>query len=102
MQDYGIGGCTKLTTCDLGPVASIAANGFNGDTMMKRLILRRSDSVTALTNINAFTNTPFASGKAGGILCVPSSLISAYQAATNWSTILGYSTNSIVSIEEVE
>ena len=55
-----------------------------------------------LVNINAFTNTPFASGKAGGTLYVPSALVSEYQAATNWSTILGYSTNSIAAIEGSE
>ena len=102
MWNYGIGGCTNLTTCDLGPVASIAANGFNGNTAMNRLTLRKSDSITTLANTSAFTNTPFASGNTGGVLCVPSSLISAYQAATNWSTILGYDNNSIIAIEEVE
>lgn len=71
---------------------------FQSSTNFNTLILRKSD-VVELGNINNFQNTPFASGKAGGTLYVPQSLISSYQSATNWSTILGYSTNSIAAIE---
>lgn len=79
--------------------AGIRSNSFNGATAMNVLILRKTSSIVPLGNINAFTNTPFASGKAGGTLYVPSSLISSYQSATNWSTILGYANNSIQAIE---
>lgn len=98
-RNYGASGCTKLTAVDLGKPTDIYGNAFNGDTALNTLIIRRTSSVCALNNINAFTNTPFASGKAGGTLYVPSALFASYQSATNWSTILGYTNNQIKSIE---
>lgn len=66
---------------------------------LKKIILRNSNAVVTLNNINDLNVTPFASGGAGGTLYVPSALIASYQSATNWSTILEYSTNSIEAIE---
>lgn len=94
-----LSGNTGLTKCDFGPVKTIAGGCFNGDSKLTVLILRRPSAITTLASINAFSNTPFASGKAGGTLYVPSALISNYQSATNWSTILGYANNSIQPIE---
>lgn len=62
------------------------------------LVLRKS-ALTSLANIDAFTDTPFANGGSGGTLYVPNDLISTYQSATNWSTILAYTNNQIKSIE---
>ena len=89
-----------FTALDLGESFGgfITGNCLNGCTKLNTLIIR-NPSVASLPNINVFTNTPFASGKAGGTLYVPNSLISGYQSATNWSTILGYANNSIKSIE---
>lgn len=98
MGTYAFSGITTLTAVDIGSLGQIKANTFNGDTAMNVLVLR-GNSVTALANISALTNTPFASGKSGGTLYVPQSLISSYQSASNWSTILGYANNSIQSIE---
>lgn len=92
-------GMTYLTTLDILGAASAQGQAFNGSTALKTLIVRRTSDIMALGNINAFNNTPFASGKAGGTLYVPSALISSYQSATNWSTILGYPNNSIQAIE---
>ena len=102
-NSYLLGGCTNLEAVDLAEKSRsnyypLAANAFNGCTKMATLVLRPT-AVKSLGNISAFTNTPFASGKSGGTLYVPSALISSYQSASNWSTILGYSTNSIKSIE---
>lgn len=88
----------KGTKIDLSKLATFGANLFNNSNNMNVLVVRNSTRVT-LGNINAFQNTPFASGKAGGTLYVPSTLISEYQTATNWSTILGYTNNNIVAIE---
>lgn len=88
----------NLTAVDLGAVASLPTNTLRENANMNVVILRGS-SVTTLANINAFANTPFASGKSGGTLYVPNSLKSQYQSATNWVTILGYTNNSIQSIE---
>lgn len=95
----GFQNCTSLVSVDLGYPDRTSQNTFNGCTSLTNLIIRRTSSVCALTNINAFTNTPFASGGTGGTLYVPQSLISSYQSASNWSTILGYANNQILPIE---
>lgn len=92
-------GCSSLQYLDLMIEGMLQNNGFYGCTNLTVLILRRPDAVCGLPNINWFTNTPFASGGNGGTLYVPSSLISSYQSANNWSTILGYANNSITAIE---
>ena len=96
-------GCTNLQQVDYGRLVGsegINMQNFYNCGKLKTVILRNnSSSVTNLLNVNAFQNTPFASGGTGGILYVPSALISSYQSATNWSTILGYENNQILSIE---
>lgn len=101
----GCNGCTSLFAFDMEgrkKSANINTSMFNNCSNFKILVIRTTEGVMPLGNINAFNGTPFASGKAGGTLYVPSALISSYQAATNWSTILGYSTNSIAAIEGSE
>ena len=102
-------GCISLQAVDVGAKATgalTAANNlihgssaFSGCTVLNKLIIRQTNRIMALNNINAFNNTPFADGKAGGTLYVPQALIASYEAATNWSTILGYANNSIAAIE---
>lgn len=96
-------GCTKLNAVDLGgtPPADEGLNGastFMNSSILSVLVLR-SATVIPLANINTFSGTPFASDKSGGTLYVPQALIASYQAATNWSTILGYANNQILPIE---
>ena len=96
-------GCSKLKAVDFGgsPTTSqgfLRTNAFDGATVFKTLVLR-GNTVWPLSNINNFANSPFASGKSGGTLYVPQALIADYQAATNWSTILGYANNQILPIE---
>ena len=74
-------------------------NFFNGDAALHTVIIRTKNRVGGLGNINTFSGTRFASGGAGGTLYVPSALISSYQSATNWATILGYTNNQILPIE---
>lgn len=88
-----------LTCIDIGNLSSIPANTMRDNANLDTLVLRRSSGITALANITAFTDTPFASGGTGGTLYVPQSLKSQYEQATNWSVILGYANNSIVAIE---
>ena len=90
--------CTSLKVVDFGAMGYLNDSNFNGDTILEKLIIR-TPSVCTLNNINNFANTPFASGGTGGTLYVPQALISSYQSATNWSTILGYANNQILSIE---
>lgn len=78
---------------------SIGANAFYQCNSFSTFIIRGS-AVMPLSNTSAFTSANrWKSGGAGGTLYVPSALISSYQSATNWSTILGYTNNSIQAIE---
>lgn len=90
---------TGINTIDFSNqlTASFSNNYFRYSNLTN-LILRNS-SVVPLVATGAFNNTPFASGGTGGTLYVPSSLISSYTSANNWSTILGYENNQILPIE---
>lgn len=99
MGTYAFGGCKKLELVDCGWVQNVSSTAFNGDTVLTTVILRRTDTITTLSGTGAFANTPFKSGGTGGTLYVPQDLISSYESATNWSTILGYANNSIQAIE---
>jgi len=98
---YALAGCSKLAFADLGKCSQIQANAFNGCTTLDTIVLRRT-SVCTLQNVSAFSNTPFKSGGTGGTIYVPSSLISSYQTASNWSTINGYGTITWAAIEGSE
>lgn len=91
--------CTSLVSVDLGNPDRTNSNTFNGCTSLTNLIIRRTSSVCALSNVNAFTNTPFASGGTGGTVYVPQALISSYQTASNWSTLYNAGTCNFVAIE---
>ena len=102
---YFISANPNLTAFDIGSASinmgnyNVSANAFNGDSNLSIFVIRCTNRVYSLANVSAFTNTPFANGKAGGTLYVPNSLIASYQSATNWVTILGYANNQIKSIE---
>lgn len=98
---YCGGDCPSLTFADLGNCTQIQANAFKNASSLDTLILRRP-SVCALQNISAFSGTPFASGGSGGTIYAPSSLISSYQSASNWSTVHGYGTITWKAIEGSE
>lgn len=89
----------KGTVIDLGKGDYyIGAYTFNNCTNLTNIILRK-ETIPGLDNVNAVVNTPFKSGGTGGTLYVPQALISSYQSANNWSTILGYANNQILPIE---
>jgi len=100
----GFSGCSILQAIDVYTVYSIKSKAFQNCPVFGTLIIRNRSGhsghpIASLAAIDAFSGTPFASGGAGGTLYVPSADISAYQAATNWSTILGYENNQILPIE---
>lgn len=88
-----------VSNTSLGRDNNMGQNWFYSCTNFKTLIIGYTNRIVSLGNINNFNNTPFASGGTGGTLYVPSAMISSYQAATNWSTILGYANNQILPIE---
>lgn len=90
---------SHLTAVDLGSsYSAIARTTFNNDAALNTLVLRSLTMVT-LDNVNAFGGTPYTSGGSGGSIYVPGALISAYQAAANWSTLDGYGTVTWKAIE---
>ena len=95
------GHCGNVRVFDLYRTAGggIAGYMFKRCYNMDTLIIRNQDIVGLNQTTNVFDYTPFASGGTGGTLYVPSALISSYQSATNWSTILGYANNQILPIE---
>lgn len=102
--NYMIAGCPNLLAADLA-ASKLETNMFNGDSSLNTIILRNT-SVVTLGNVNAFTNTPFKSGGAGGTIYIPKSLYDQlgtgtndYKAASNWSTINGYGTITWAKIE---
>lgn len=95
--------CSALTKVDLSSsnistTGAINSKAFYGCGNLKTLILRKS-TIFTLGNVDAFSRTPFASGGSGGTIYVPSSLISSYQSASNWSTVNGYGTITWQAIE---
>lgn len=107
-QSTFAGNCCKnmslLEGIDCYAISQIRASAFPGCAKLDTLVIRHKagageDAIASLGDTNAFDGTPFASNGAGGTLYVPQSQISEYEAATNWSTILGYANNQIKSIE---
>lgn len=79
--------CTQLQILDAGLITAIQSNAFLNCIKLQTLILRKT-SVVTLNNFNAFTSTPFSGyNNLSGVVYVPSSLISEYQSASNWSTL---------------
>lgn len=76
--------CTSLKHADFGKVSSIAAQSFNACSALTELILRKTDVLCTLSNVNAINNSPI--GKGTGYIYVPAALIEDYKVATNWST----------------
>lgn len=93
--------CTRLVTLDLGHVSgSITGASLQGCSSLVSLILRGS-SVLSLGNVNVFNSTKYAtSGSGGAYVYVPSSLISSYQSATNWTTLYAAHSDMFRALED--
>lgn len=93
--------CSKLEKFDLLNTVAFQSMTFYKCTKLTTLILR-GDGVCPLQSINAFANTPFASGGTGGTVYVHQEFITEYQNATNWSTLYAGGTCNFVAIEGSE
>ena len=91
--------CNALNSLDLRVATSIGQNAFKNCTVLNTLILR-STTVCSLAMASVLDGTPFASGKAGGTLLVPSALIESYKTAYGWTTIYGYGHNRFLALED--
>ena len=76
-------GCSALTYVDLPICKRIDSKGFYNCTALETLILRKSDDICTLANVNAFTGTKISSGD--GYIYVPAAFVDSYKSATNWS-----------------
>lgn len=91
--------CTKLEFADLGNCSQINTVAFQNCNKLQTLVLRNS-SVCTIQHVNALVNTPIRGYSSGsGTVYVPSSLISSYQTANNWSTIYGEGHCTFTAIE---
>lgn len=96
---------TRLTLADLtydgtGSNQGLDADAAYGSHKLATIIIRGT-AVLPLKNVSALTtNNAWKNGGTGGTLYVPRSLKSTYESASNWSTVLGYSNNQILAIED--
>ena len=78
---------------------NISGYAFQNCSNLKDLICSNPNEIVKLSNINALSGTPFASGGSGGTVWAPADRIADYQAHTNWAVILGYPNNQIKPLE---
>lgn len=100
--NYAFAGCSNLELLDIGYANGFGSNQLQNDYKLQTIITRKT-SVIPLSNVNAFTNTPFRgyNNLTGTIYC-PRDLITQYQQATNWSTLYDAGTCTFEAIEGSE
>lgn len=76
--------CTSLTYVDLPKCASFGTYTFYDCSNLKTLILRKTDKICTMSNVNVLTNTAIAAGN--GYIYVPSALYDSYASGSNWVT----------------
>lgn len=76
--------CTGLKKADLGSVKSTSSTAFQVCSSLETVILRKSDAIVPLANVNIFASSGVEAGT--GYVYVPRALVNTYKAATNWST----------------
>lgn len=93
LPNYGLAYCYSLGTVSLGNCSYIGNYAFYYCYRLSQIYLLKN-SVCSLSNISAFYSTPFMgySNNFSGtpVIYVPSSLVSAYKTATNWSYFSNY------------
>lgn len=81
ISSYAFRNNSHLSIVSLPVCNTLQSYVFVNCTKLSKIYLMRS-IMTALANVNAFSNTPIYSGS--GSIYVPTSLLTSYQAATNW------------------
>jgi hypothetical protein len=76
--------CKKLERVDFGKAKTISTLALNNATSLTELILRNTDAICILSNVNALGNSGIANGL--GYVYVPAALVDVYKADTNWSS----------------
>ena len=96
-----VSGCTALKVYECATPYNIATSAFANLPSFDTLVLHCT-KVVSLSNVNAFTGTPFASGGSGGKVYVPQRFIEGFKTATNWSVLYEAGTCEFVAIEGSE
>jgi len=91
-------GCTSLEVADL-MAQKLGTDTFYYNQKLNTLILRNTSQRTAFYFDPKFSTTPFKESGTGGTLYVPQSMISVYEADSDWSKLLSYPNNQILPIE---
>jgi len=110
IDQYSFYQATSFTALDIGshssgvvPEADNRIKGSNvtfaGGCKLDTLIIRQTHRVMDLQDIRNFNGSAFNDNNKVATLYVPASLVSEYEAATNWSTLLSRTNNYIVAIE---
>lgn len=86
LGDYCFQGCLGLETMNLPKCTSISLTAFVGGLSKFDTLVLGSDTRCTLAGVGAFVNTPFRNGT-GGTVYVPSTLVSSYESAANWSSL---------------
>lgn len=86
---------------DLGAkIGNINSYMFSGGSNLVTLVLRKA-TIAALSSVNAFNSTKYATNGAGGAyVYVPRDLISTYQSATNWATLYAAHSDMFRALED--
>lgn len=94
-------GCSLLEKIDLGFCSRIDAQALDNCPVFNVLVLRKTDTITVLSNVSAFDSTPFAANGAGGVIYAPAALLNDYEIGSNWSMLLASNENvSFSSLED--
>lgn len=81
-------GCRDLTHLETNNSINFSSTYALNQCSKLMTIIMRGTTVRALSNVNNFSNTTFATGGSHlGHIYVPQSTIASYQSATNWSTL---------------
>ena len=85
MTSSSFSGCTSLEKADFAKLKSIGGTTFHNCPAFTALVLRNTEAVVKLSNVNALSGTNY--------IYVPKTMadgsdgVSAYKASTNWSSI---------------
>lgn len=84
LMQYAFSSCPKLKIADFNVLTSIGSNVFMNCSTLNTLILRNTNIICSLENINSFSGTPIESGI--GYIYVPAALVDTYKNDKVWST----------------
>lgn len=90
----------KIEILDFPKLTTISGTNIFFSCSKLETLIFRSNNVVSLTDLNTWGYTPFGTGRAGGKIYVPQSLVSAYEADTYWSQVLALNPlNQVLAIE---